>query len=66
MGKNWVTLQDGTGAEPDNKLIATSEELVSPGDLVIASGTLRYDADIGSGYKYKVLLEKAIFTKSEE
>jgi hypothetical protein len=66
MGKNWVTLQDGTGTAPDNKLLATSEEKVSPGDLVVATGVVRKDADIGSGYKYKVLLEKATFVKSAE
>ena len=66
MGLNWVTLQDGTGAAPDDKLLATSAELVSPGDVVIASGVLGNDVDVGSGYKYKILLEQATFTKSEE
>lgn len=66
MGKNWVTLQDGTGTEPDNKLLATSAEVVAPGDLVIASGTIRNDIDIGSGYTYKVLLENATFRKDSE
>ena len=64
MGKNWITLQDGTGTEPDNKLVTTSSELVSPGDLVIARGILRKDVDIGAGYKYKVLLEEATFSQS--
>jgi hypothetical protein len=66
MGKNWITLQDGTGTEPDNRLLATSAELVSPGDLVIASGILRKDIDIGAGYKYKILLEEATFSPSSE
>ena len=64
MGKNWITLQDGTGTEPDNKLVTTSSELVSPGDLIIARGILRKDVDIGAGYKYKVLLEEATFSQS--
>jgi len=34
MGKNWITLQDGTGTAPNNRLIATSLELVGVGDLV--------------------------------
>jgi hypothetical protein len=62
MGKNWITLQDGTGTEPDNKLVTTSSELVSPGDLVIASGILKKDIDIGAGYKYKILLEDTTFS----
>ena len=66
MGKNWITLQDGTGMEPDNKLVTTSSELVSPGDLVIASGTLKKDVDIGAGYKYKILLEQATFSQSPD
>ncbi|MET0008446.1 MAG: hypothetical protein ABW124_15515 [Candidatus Thiodiazotropha sp. 6PLUC9] len=66
MGKNWITLQDGTGTKPNDKLIATSDEMVSPGELVTASGVVRNNIDIGSGYKYKVLLEQAKFTQSTE
>ncbi len=66
MDKNWMTLRDGSGTEPDNKLVATSSELVSPGDLVIASGILRKDIDIGAGYRYKILLEEATFSQSSE
>ena len=62
LGKNWITLQDGTGTEPDNKLRATSLELLEPGDIVIAKGIIRTDIDIGAGYKYKVLLEEATFS----
>ncbi len=66
MGKNWITLQDGTGTEPNNKLLATSTELASPGDMVIARGIVRTDIDIGSGYKYKVLLEEVTFSPGFE
>jgi len=65
-GKNWITLQDGTGTEPNNKLLATSTELASPGDMVIARGIVRTDIDIGSGYKYKVLLEEVTFSPGFE
>jgi hypothetical protein len=66
MGKNWITLQDGSGTEPDNKLLATTQELVSPGDLVIAKGKVVTDVDLGYGYAYKVLLEEASFTSGSE
>jgi hypothetical protein len=66
MGKNWITLQDGTGADPDNKLLATSQELVAPGDLVVARGTVATDVDLGYGYKYKVLLEEVTFSPGVE
>jgi hypothetical protein len=63
LGKNWITLQDGTGTAPDNKLLATSSEIVEIGDLVIATGMISADVDLGSGYKYKVVLEEATFSK---
>ncbi len=66
MGKNWVTLQDGTGTEPDNRIMATTQEVVEPGDLVTAKGSLDTDVDLGYGYQYKVLLEQASFTPIAE
>ncbi len=64
LGKNWITLRDGTGTEPENALMATSLEFATPGDVVIAKGIIHNDIDIGSGYKYKVLLEDVTFLKS--
>ena len=61
MGKNWVTLQDGSGTAPDDKLIASTTELVAVGATVVAKGTVRSDVDIGSGYQYEVLLEDTSF-----
>jgi hypothetical protein len=66
MGRNWITLQDGTGVEPDHKILATSQELVEPGALVVAKGTVVVDMDLGYGYKYKVLLEEATFSPGVE
>ena len=63
MGKNWITLQDGTGAAPKNRLIATSSELVGVGDLVVVKGVVHTNVDLGSGYNYPVLIEEATFTK---
>jgi len=63
MGKNWITLQDGTGAAPNDKLLATSSQMVAPGDLVTVQGVVRNDVDLGSGYRYNVLLEEATFTQ---
>lgn len=63
LGKNWITLQDGTGTAPDNMLRATSAELVEIGDLVTATGVVKTDVDLGSGYKYKVVLEETTFSK---
>jgi len=66
MGKNWITLQDGTGTVPDNKLLATSQEVVSPGDMVIVKGLVKTNIDLGYGYQYKVLLEEASFSPGLE
>ena len=62
LGKNWITLQDGTGTAPENKLLATSAELVEIGDLVTAAGIVKTNVDLGSGYKYKVVLEETTFS----
>jgi len=62
LGRNWITLQDGTGEAPANKLIATSVELAEVGAVVTVSGTVRNDVDLGSGYRYSVLLEEASFS----
>ena len=63
VGKNWITLQDGTGIAPANKLIATSTELVGVGDLVTVTGVVHTNVDLGSGYSYTVLLEEATFSR---
>lgn len=61
MGANWVTLQDGTGTEPDNILVAKTQETVKIGDTVTVTGTARANASLGYGYDYKVLVEDANF-----
>jgi hypothetical protein len=66
MGRNWITLQDGTGTEPQNKLLATSQEEVSPGDIMIVKGTVKTDVDLGYGYHYEVMLEEATFSPGLE
>ena len=63
MGKNWITLQDGTGSAPNDKLIATSAETVTAGDIVTAQGLVRTNVDLGSGYLYDILLEDATFSQ---
>ena len=59
LGKNWITLQDGTGVEPDNSLVVTTTEIAAIGDELIIKGRVKSNVDIGAGYNYKVLLEEA-------
>lgn len=63
LGKNWVTLADGTGKLPDDRIVATTMESPSVGDIVMAGGILKTNVDLGAGYQYKVILEDAKFTK---
>lgn len=58
MGKNWVTLKDGSGSAPDDKLIVTTQQDAEPGDIVVVEGTARTHVDLGSGYSYPILLEQ--------
>jgi hypothetical protein len=61
LGKNWIHLQDGSGS-PDkatHDIVVTTTDKVAVGDLVNASGKVQTDVDIGSGYKYAVLVEDA-------
>jgi membrane protein implicated in regulation of membrane protease activity len=60
MGRNWVHLRDGTGAaDGSNDLLVTTTQTPKVGDVVLARGVVRVNADFGSGYSYPVLVEKA-------
>jgi hypothetical protein len=63
MGKNWLHLRDGTGAEGTNDLTITSDGYASVGDLVTITGTVTTDRDFGMGYQYDVLIEQAEIVK---
>ena len=59
MGKNWIHVQDGTGAAGSNDLTVTTSATAKMGDTVVISGLLTTDKDFGYGYKYAVLVEDA-------
>ncbi len=65
MGTNWIHLRDGTGNEADGShdLTITTDDFVEAGDIVIATGPVRIDHDLGAGYNYKVIIEGATLTK---
>jgi hypothetical protein len=65
MGKNWLHVRDGSGAEGTNDLtVTTASGDAKMGDVVLVEGTAAADRDFGSGYRYEVLLEE-IFEVSE-
>lgn len=65
MGKNWVHLQDGTGSADSrtNDLIVTTTDTTAVGDVVVATGTVRTNVDLGSGYSYAVMVADAKIRK---
>ena len=63
LKKNWITLSDGTGTAPDDRIVAVTTDLVTPGDVATVTGTLKTNVNLGAGYKYKVLIDEAEFAK---
>jgi predicted small lipoprotein YifL len=60
MGKNWVHVRDGTGAEKTNDLtVTTSDPPPTIGTTVVVTGQLSRNKDLGLGYRYDVLIEDA-------
>lgn len=63
MGKNWVHVQDGTGGEDTRDLTVVTQDRVAVGDTVLVEGTVALNRDLGFGYHYDVLIEKAAVKK---
>ncbi len=59
MGRNWIHLQDGSGAAGTSDLTVTTEATATVGDIVTIRGTVATDRDFGSGYNYAVIVENA-------
>lgn len=62
MGKNWIHLRDGSGAETDNSndILVTSANPTKLGDVITIKGVVHTNQDFGAGYSYKVLIEDAV------
>ena len=60
MGKNWLHVRDGSGAEGSNDLTVTTDtDLPEVGSTVLVTGQAAIDQDFGLGYQYDVILEDA-------
>jgi hypothetical protein len=59
LGKNWLHLQDGSGAAGTNDLLVTTSATVAKDAVVVARGNVAVDKDFGAGYSYAVLVEDA-------
>ncbi|MCF6309312.1 MAG: hypothetical protein L3J19_02390 [Sulfurimonas sp.] len=63
MGKDWIHLQDGSGSAGTDDIIATSvNSTVKVGDTVTTDGVVKTNIDLGYGYKFPIIIEKAKFT----
>jgi len=63
MKKNWVHLQDGSSFNGFNDITITTLEKLKVDDIVSLKGTVVLNKDLGSGYKYDVLVEDAVLVK---
>lgn len=59
MGKNWIHIRDGSGAEGTNDLTLTTLDKAKVGDLVVITGELKANRDFGGGYRYPLIVEDA-------
>lgn len=61
---NWYHLRDGTGSEADktHDVTVTTNAEFEPGQVVVATGPLTIDKDLGFGYFYPAILEDGAIT----
>ena len=63
MNKNWIHLQDGTSFNGFNDITITTLEKVKVDEIVTLKGKVVLNKNLGSGYKYDVLIEDAVVVK---
>ena len=63
MNKNWIHLQDGSNFNGFNDITITTLEKVKVDEVVTLKGTVVLNKDLGSGYKYDILIEDAVLVK---
>ncbi len=63
MNKNWIHLQDGTSFNGFNDITITSLEKLKVDEIVSLKGKVVLNKDLGSGYKYDILIEDAVVVK---
>ncbi len=63
MNKNWIHLQDGSNYNGFNDITITTLEKANVDAVVSLKGTVVLNKDLGSGYKYDILIEDAVLVK---
>jgi hypothetical protein len=59
LGKNWIHLQDGTGAGDLFDLTVTATVIPDIKSIITVEGKIALDKDFGHGYTYEILMEDA-------
>jgi hypothetical protein len=63
MGKTWIHVRDGSGADGTNDLtVTTTTANPNVGDTVLVTGPVSLNKDFGMGYSYDVIVEDAQVT----
>lgn len=62
MDRNWIHLKDGTNGGA-NKLVVTSKDDASVGEIITVKGAFHNNVDFGGGYQYAVIVEDAVIVK---
>ncbi len=65
MGKNFLHIQDGTGAEGTNDITVTSQQTAEVGDKLEIEALVTTNKDFGFGYSYAILLEEGKLTQAD-
>jgi hypothetical protein len=55
-------VRDGRGAEGGDDLVVTTTDTAAIGDTVLVRGKLAADRDLGSGYRFELMIEDAAIT----
>jgi hypothetical protein len=65
LGRNWIHLQDGSGsaAAGTHDILVSTMDTPAAGEVVIATGTVRANVDLGFGYVYAVMVADAKIRK---
>ncbi len=65
MGRNWLHIQDGSGNALENShdLVVTTTEIPENMNDITIEGIVATDRDFGAGYRYSVIIEKAVIKK---
>lgn len=65
MQRNFIHVQDDTGATETNKLIATSNQTAALNQNIKVTGKVTLNRDFGMGYSYPLLIEDASITPAQ-